>query len=93
MTYAIYQYTSVTPQGVPIEPPASRDINQAFGGAIQLAKDTIFVAICAELSMHLRISSNGAVATAEDHVIPAGETRGFPVQPRSQPSVYGVLAS
>ncbi len=93
MTYAIYQYSSVTAQGVPIEPPESRAIDQAFGGAVQLGANTVFVAICAELDMHLRISPDGAAATAEDHVIAAGETRGFPVRARARPYVYGIAAS
>lgn len=90
MAYTIHQYETVAPWGEPVQPANATTESQAFGAAVQLAAGTIYVDIVPDADMYLRISNDGAAATAADYKLLAGETYGFPVQKRARPRVYGV---
>lgn len=92
-TYTVYEYDRVTPAGEPMEPPQVRTVAQAFGAALRLAAETVYVAVVPDADMRLRIcplSTDTAAAT--DHKILAGDCRGFPVQKRARPYLYGIAA-
>lgn len=90
MAYTIYQYATVTPDGLPVEPYTSRTAAQAFGAAVQMDASTRYVAVIPDAAMRLRISGDGAVAAQTDHLIPIDEARGFPIAERARPYLYGV---
>lgn len=92
MAYTIYEYQSVTPNGEPVEPPSKRTADQAVGSAVLLEPSTVYVAIKASAGTYIRISSAGSAATSADHLIPVGETRGFPVAEYARRYVYGINA-
>lgn len=81
MPFTVYQYSDVT-EGDPVEPPAYRDIDVAFGAPFLLDPGTVFVSIITDAAAHLRVSETGEAATADDHRLDAGRTYGFRVSGR-----------
>lgn len=92
MAYTIYEYAAVAEGGQPIEGDAARTASKAFGAAHKVAATTVYVAVVPDAAMYLRISGDGAAATAADHKLEAGKSYGFPVPELGRPSLYGLAA-
>ncbi|CAN7309994.1 hypothetical protein LJR164_001641 [Phenylobacterium sp. LjRoot164] len=93
MALTLFEYEAVSAHGEPLQPPAARRTALASGQAHRLGASTVYAAIVPGVNTYVRISETGAAATSADHFVPAGETRGFPVQKRSRPYVYGLDAA
>lgn len=93
MAFTLYEYEAVTQNGEPLQPPSARRTALAAGAAHRIAASTVYVAIVPGVDSYIRISETGATATSADHFIAAGETKGFPVQKRARPYVYGLDAA
>lgn len=89
MAFVVYEYETVTPWGEPVA-PASIRTEKAAASALRIAANTRYVEIAVDADTYVRISEDGAAATAKDRKIPAGENRGFPVAQGARPYVYGL---
>lgn len=90
MAFTLFEYPTVI-DGEPVHPAGKRTA-ASVGQAYTLDRTTRYAAIVSDADMYLRISTDGAVATAADHKLKAGETYGFLVAKGDTPKVYGVAA-
>jgi len=93
MAYTIYEYSTLAPNGEPVEGNAKRTASQALDTPVQLDSATVYAVVVPDADMHLRISPEGTAATTADHKLTAGDGRGFHVAQGARPYLYGIAAA
>lgn len=91
MAFTLYEYPNVV-DGEPQQPPGARRPDLAVATVYTLDPTTQFAAVVSDADIYLRISPDGAAATAGDHKLKAGETYGFPVRKGDAPKIYAITA-
>jgi len=87
-TYTLYEYDTVTPAGEPVRPATVRTAGLAFGAAQRLAQSTVFYEVIPDADAYLRVSSDGAAATAADEKVFAGVGGDGNIRLLDRPYVY-----